>query len=61
MREWFLLHGGEETIRIVGIVIIAYFVILNGGYLLTSIIAFRSLRRYSQRLATLRLFKRWRW
>lgn len=54
MRELFDAIGGDETIRIVGIIIIVYFVILNSGYLITSIIAFRSLRRYSQRLATLR-------
>ena len=36
----------------INVVVLIYFVVLNSTYLLTSITAFRSLRRYSRRLKT---------
>ena len=43
----------ELTIQIVNYLILAYFVLLNTGYLVTSVLAYKSLRTYARRLKSL--------
>jgi cellulose synthase/poly-beta-1,6-N-acetylglucosamine synthase-like glycosyltransferase len=48
-----LSPGMQTALEIAAVIIITYFVVLNGSYIATSIIAFRALRRYRERLQVL--------
>ena len=40
----------RDSLWVVNVLVLAYFVLLNGSYFATSILAFRELRRYTARL-----------
>ena len=48
-----LSSGAQAAFEVAAVVIILYFVVLNGSYVVTSVVAFRALRRYRERLQVL--------